>query len=114
MPTNYISVMRPPSWLVEELTGRADRFELSLSRYAGMILSHACAHQADYDEGEMPNKKNLPEHNGNLNIPASGLVKTAIRNWGKQKKRTLNQQTIYILKRSLSMDLSLKDLHEES
>jgi hypothetical protein len=113
MPIKYISVMRPPAWLVDELKARAETLEVGLPRYAHMILAHACAHQTVYDEGEVPPKSSKPEHSTNINIPATSLIKETVKNWGKKYKRTMNQQTIYVLRKSLTLTLPLNDLNPE-
>lgn len=115
MPGNYISVARPPKWLVDTLSARAKAVDLNLTPYTGLIVQHALKNQSisdDTDSPQPPNKTNsaASQYDGNINVPADPRVKKRIRAWGRPSRRPLGQQTLYILKKAIVLNPTINDL----
>ncbi len=110
MPSTYISVIRPPKWVFDELESKAKLNDMNIAKFTGIILTHALRNKALYDKTKPAVNSSSEELRKNLNITASAATKKAIDDWGNVDGRTLNQQTLNILKKYISLSLPIEEL----
>lgn len=110
MPTNYVSLINPPAWLIVKYEELSEKYSVRSERLMGMVLRYACEHKDDF-AGELPSAPSSDEAiRGNICIPAVMRIKKCLTAWGRVFGRKRNEQTMFILKKFLSIQVSLEEV----
>ncbi len=109
MPSNYISLMNPPDKLVEAYDKKAAAHGVKLERYLSMVVRYGCENKPKFDNNVSEIKGEKPVMD-NLNIRAEKNLKRCIANWGKLFGRKPNEQTLFLLRKFLMLDVPFEEL----